>query len=369
MQKFFGHLKKLLGRLLTPGQRPVSDIPIDRIARQYWPSLVVCGSLISMSDQVKLVGRGRSKSLQRAFTLVECLVVIAIVGLLVALLLPAVQTAREAARRVQCVANLRQLGLALHQYEVNHRMFTPEMLPTQATWTRNFTSGLVFLLPYAEQSALYNSINMTFANSEGPDFPLVDNRTARNTRVTLFLCPSDSEPTHLNSYRFNQGRFGYRTDRPFDGPFGLGFIPSSATITDGLSQTAFLSERISGSFASAGYEPARDIKYPEGKIPGRFVNDGDFIPSCIAWPDATWDVAAGRYWMFSGATNGDYNHDGPPNDRRPTCLGFLGRGLNPPRSHHPGGVNVLFGDGRVGFIANFTDPKVWTALGTSNSGD
>ncbi len=316
------------------------------------------------------LGRTSSRRSRRAFTLVECLVAIAVIAVLIALLVPTVQSTREAARRVQCVANLRQLGLAMHQYEADHRVFPPEMLPSAVgvTWSGNVTSGLVFLLPYVEQAALYNALNRTFANLETPDRPLVDNGTARNTRVALFLCPSDGEPEHLNSYRFNQGRFGYRPDRPFDGPFSIGFLPSQATITDGLSRTAFLSERLGGSFSSSGYDFPRDIKIPQGNMP-KFRNDGEFIAACAPWPDATWDVTSGRYWMFSGGTNGDYNHDGPPNDRRPTCLGFLERGFNPPRSYHPGGVNVLFGDGHVEFVADSIDPGPWIALGTSNSGD
>lgn len=305
----------------------------------------------------------------RAFTLVESLVVIAVLGLIAAVVVPAIQAARETARRTQCVANMRQLDLAMHQYESVHGMFTPEMLPTYATWTCNFTSGLSLLLPFLELSDLYSSINMSFANHESPELPLLDNRTARNTRVALFLCPSDPEPIHLNSYRLNQGRFGYRSDRPYDGPFGAGFLPTQATISDGLSQTAFLSERYAGSFSTAGYETRRDIKRA-GEIPvDATANDGVFIPHCVEAPIATWDVAAGRYWMFSGAANGNYNHDGPPNDCRPTCLGLLDRGLNPPRSYHPHGVNVAFGDGHIEFVIASVDPQVWVARGTSNSAD
>jgi prepilin-type processing-associated H-X9-DG protein len=296
------------------------------------------------------------------------LVVIFIVGLLIALLLPAIQSAREAGRRIQCVANFRQLGLAIHQYEVVHRMFPPEMLPTYANWTTNHTSGFVFLLPYVEQSSLYQSMNMSFANLESLDFPSVDNRTVRNTRVALFLCPSDGESAHLNSYRFNQGRLGYRSDRPYDGPFGLGFLPNAATITDGLSRTAFLSERISGSFSPTSYELRRDLKLLQGHTP-KVRNDGDLIALCDYWSDFDWNIQSGRYWMFSGSINGDYNHNGSPNDPRTTCLGMLEHGFNPPRSYHSGGVNVAFGDGHVEFIGNSVDPRVWISLGTSNSGD
>ena len=84
---------------------------------------------------------------------------------------------------------------------------------------------------------------------ERPTTPNVVNRTARNTRLSVFLCPSDGEPHHLNSYRFNEGAHVATTWNGFDGPFGVGMLPSEATITDGLAQTGFVSERVGGSFS------------------------------------------------------------------------------------------------------------------------
>ncbi len=308
----------------------------------------------------------------RALTLIELLVVIGIIGLLLGMMLPAVQSVREAGRRAGCVANMRQIGIAMQSYYSMHNMFPPSQLHTGTNWTMNYISELSFLLPYIEQQPLYSSINMTFANTESPDFPLVDNHTARNTPVAIYLCPSDGDHIHLNSYRFNRGRYGIKRAQPYDGPFSLGVLPSQTTVTDGLARTAFMSERIAGSFARGGDGPLRDIKLPvaNGEL---FASDAQFIPFCLAAPVREWVPTAGRYWYFGGFYNSHYNHNGSPNDPRPTCEFKVTPGgtygLHPPRSYHPGAVNVLFGDGHVEAVLNSVDQRVWVALGTYDAGD
>jgi prepilin-type N-terminal cleavage/methylation domain-containing protein/prepilin-type processing-associated H-X9-DG protein len=310
---------------------------------------------------------------RRAFTLVEMLAVVSIIGLLVALILPAVQAAREAARRSRCVANLKQIGIALSAYETVHRVFPSSPLMDRWGVASSGLAEPAFILPQLEQSALYNSIN-TYIH-EAVDYPSIENRTARNTHLENFLCPSDGDGTHLNSYRYNRGRFrvSSKSGLPFDGPFSLGVLPTPAKVTDGLSRTAFVSERFAGSFRQPG-GPLRDLKAWAG-YPGVIRSDADFIPLCLAATShVEWKVVSGRYWMLESFTDTHYNHNGLPNDPRPSCTAesrvlYSLLGFHPPRSFHPGVVNVLMGDGHVEAVANAISFPVWTALGTYNLGD
>jgi len=307
------------------------------------------------------------------------LVSIGILGLLIGLLLPAVQSAREAGRRAQCVANLRQLGVAMHSYYSIHNMFPPSQLLTGREWSGNEMSEHTFILPHLEQEPLFNSINMAFNHLEDDYAPSLENHTARNTRLGIFLCPSDGERDHLNSYRFNRGRFGVVKNRLFDGPFSIGVRPSEASITDGLSKTAFVSERIGGSFSSSSRMGwPRDVKRwsGEGIAGGVIRSDDQYIPGCLEAEPVQWFTTSGRYWFYTGFDNCHYNHNGTPNDPRSSCGGgpnspdsvnFLG--LHPPRSYHAGVVNVLMGDGHVEVVTNSVQKQFWLSLGTYNAGD
>jgi prepilin-type processing-associated H-X9-DG protein/prepilin-type N-terminal cleavage/methylation domain-containing protein len=302
-----------------------------------------------------------------AFTLIEVLVVIFILGLMIALLLPAVQSVREAARRAQCAANLRQIAIALSSYDSAHNMFTPDHLMTTRYYSSNQLSGFVFLLPYFDQVNLYNSINMSFSQTDAPYKLNPENFTASATRLEAYCCPSDGEPKHRCSYRFNVGATAGSGGTHTTGPFALGNLPSAASVTDGLSRTAFVSERIGGTFDQNVGTPPRDIK--RVLLASRFYPGDDvYIPYCVASNSGGWTSLVGRYWMFNGMENSDYNHNGVPNDPRPSC-GFSDLGLHPPRSFHPGLVNVLFGDGHVESVLDSIDRNVWASAGTSSQGD
>jgi hypothetical protein len=163
----------------------------------------------------------------------------------------------------------------------------------------------MFILPQVEQTSLFNAINMDFEERESRAFPVVENHTARNTRLAAFLCPSDGEAKHLNSYRFNRGRYGViRTT--YDGPFSFGVLPRPATITDGLSRTAFVSERIAGTFDRDAHDARRDIKSPNPPPVG-YPSDTELIPACLTAEPGVWDSTAGRYWFFSGFANTNYD--------------------------------------------------------------
>jgi prepilin-type N-terminal cleavage/methylation domain-containing protein/prepilin-type processing-associated H-X9-DG protein len=331
---------------------------------------IICGSLGRKRPDF-----GRSPA---GFTLIELVVVIGVTGLLIGLLLPAVQSAREAARRVQCVANMKQIGIAMQSYHEIHNMFPPSsLLVPGKPFSADQLSELLFLLPQLEQTVLFNSINMAFARYDTIAAPSIENHTARHTRLAVLLCPSDGEPNHLNSYRFNRGRYippSWSIYPWFDGPFSMGELPSASTITDGLSRTAVVSERLSGSFVPGINDPRRDLKAPNDPsfVP---TDDSDFITVCLAdQPGLWWNWTSGRNWFYSGFVTTNYNHNGTPNDRRPSCVPISGRaggpgGLCPPRSFHPQGVNVLFGDAHVEFITDSVQESVWIVLGTYNAGD
>jgi len=310
------------------------------------------------------VTRGR-----RGFTLIELLVVLGVIAVLTALLLPAIQAAREAARRVHCVANLRQIGIALQGYHEVYGMFPPAHLLTGRTSSSNYMSGFAFILPYIEQRAAYNAINMDLATIDDPSAPVIENRTARRATLQVYLCPSDGEANHRISYRLNSGRL--RPPRPgilpHDGPFSIGTMPSAVTITDGLSHTALVSEGLGGSYLEDGWNDRRDFKLHRSGIP-RGVTEEDWIESCLAAPTNEWFQRSGRYWLYTGMEYTGYSHNGQPNDRRSSC-GLSDTGLHPPRSLHSNIVNVLYGDGHVESASDSIQKQLWSALGTHNSGD
>jgi hypothetical protein len=230
------------------------------------------------------------------------LVVVGIIALLVGLLIPAVQAAREAARRTQCVSNLRQIGIAMNAYAADQGMFPPGYLVWSGRYnitSANYLSAFVRLLPYLDQQPLYASINMEL-HFESGDHPVVENHTARITRLSTFLCPSDGEPNHRNSFRLNSGRFqASKPLGPLDGPFTVGFLPRLAAITDGLSRTAFASERLGGSYrGSSQPDTRRDWRIPVNSPTSVLPPDDVYIQYCLTAPVQGWIFDEGRYWYY-----------------------------------------------------------------------
>ncbi len=290
------------------------------------------------------------------FTLIELLVVISIVGLLVALLLPAVQSAREAARRAQCVSQLKQIGLGLHNYESSQRVFPPGYVSLADPSGSDLGPGwgwASFLLPQLEQWPLYNAINFRLA-IEAPD-----NLTSRLPMITVFLCPSDSvKPAWWAMKRDASGiptqnicqvaptnyvaMFG-TSDPGIDGDgifFRNGQVGIPA-ITDGTSLTIAVGER--------------SRRLGEATWVGSVTN-------AILFPDEDDGVGYARTEGAPGMTLGHAAGRGGPGDPSGE--------VNQYYSLHAGpGVNFLFADGHVAFLKTTLDNKTYRALATRAGGE
>jgi prepilin-type N-terminal cleavage/methylation domain-containing protein/prepilin-type processing-associated H-X9-DG protein len=297
------------------------------------------------------------------FTLIELLVVIAIIGVLIALLLPAVQQAREAARRTQCVNNLKQIGIAVHNYHD-----TRGALPG-AELVQNGTSfsALAHMLQGLEQSTVYSAINFSLPNNDPA------NNTVVMTNIGTFICPSDVADPHPEygaptNYMADMGSWivWQSADGPNAGlapPNGVFYGNSStrfAAVTDGLSNTAFFSERIMADFTLGDVSPVGDVFFSTAQP----VTIPDAVQACQALN--IYD-ASSQFPLFMGApwVNGQHVclHVTGPNTR--SCGFFTAlRAIMPPSSRHPGGVNLLMGDGSVRFVKDSVNIATWRALGT-----
>lgn len=342
---------------------------------------------------------------RRAFTLVELLVVIAIIGILVALLLPAVQAAREAARRMQCSNNLKQLGLAYHNYVDTHKK-----LPSAANGVygpggtagpagQNAGPGLgsqnwagwschTLILPFIEQQPIYNQIRFTNAYYSSLAVPVRPDSLAQ-TRIQGFMCPSDKAyPNQTWRGSVNYGvclgsNLGYSGTgfnlQTNNGIFRRQVETAFAEVEDGLSNTIMLGEWVVGDVDQTKYrqggDMVRGIAFPN--LPAEFENPTRatleaYGASCLAASTSAASVTsnAGQSWAAPGMYDSAFNTVAPPNWKWPTChiCGGCGKGdgggVFPARSKHPGGAMHAMGDASVRFVADTVDLTVYQGAGT-----
>ncbi len=298
-----------------------------------------------------------------AFTLVELLVVIAIIGILVGLLLPAVQAAREAARRMQCTNNLKQLGLAWHNYHDAHKRFPFGSGGTTPPSGSPGYSAVSLLLPYIEQTPLYNSIDFRLPLTSATNAP------ARLQVVPAFLCPSDKPNPQPQSggainYMGNKGSLHWWSDPSQTGLFLHFRSFRFSDIIDGTSNTAAFSERL----LTDGNNGVVDLKSDVFLGTGDPSNPDEAIQMCYA-TDAT--NLANQFPLFMGAPwiNGQhtYMHVDVPNRR--SCGFYPFKASMPASSQHTGGVNMTLCDGSVRFVADTIDLQLWRSIGTRNGGE
>ncbi len=358
------------------------------------------------------------------FTLIELLVVIAIIAVLIALLLPAVQAAREAARRAQCVNNLKQLGLAVHNYHSQQNAFPPLVGNLSAAWFKMTGNSdwwpldwTAMLLPHLEQQPLFNALNWQLHGGNPQSNSTPQNTTVMYTQIGAVLCPSENQkiPSIQAGYKNYVANTGgpsavsawsgifvpFRPDPNSYPGISEGYTNSNCgtfgleSVTDGSSNTALFSETLlgsgPGSVTISTTQRATTYLFPSGMnlSPDGGLNSGasalQFYNTCKSLPGSTVSFGglvptSGNCWI-SGHPGSffiwdAYNHWMPPNtlgcdNQADSNTGGYGsvQDAVPPSSNHSGGVNIGMADGSVKFIKNTVALQAWWALGTRNQGE
>jgi prepilin-type N-terminal cleavage/methylation domain-containing protein/prepilin-type processing-associated H-X9-DG protein len=357
-------------------------------------------------------------SRNRGFTLIELLVVIAIIAVLIALLLPAVQAAREAARRSQCVNNLKQIGLGLHNYHqvmdcfplgVSLNLYTPP-----ATYkAKNSWGHFGMMMPQLEMQAIYNAANFYFGVEEGTNSIVFwTNNTAAGTQVKTFVCPSDPNggagasatvnnivfpDNNSSNYFACVGTTTYLTmtsgvadsiqqwNVPSTGMFTFQKVYGVRDCTDGTSNTIAYSESVISPPTNRAGQKGTGVTSVSGATQGMAM-DANSLPratinAALQACQSAWlagsglDNQHGRNWSHGAMAQTLFNTIVPPNSKQygfascdnlsSSVVGEFSTAL----SYHPGGVNTLMTDGSVKFIKDSIAQTTWWSLGTRANGE
>jgi prepilin-type N-terminal cleavage/methylation domain-containing protein/prepilin-type processing-associated H-X9-DG protein len=341
----------------------------------------------------------------RGFTLIELLTVIAIIGVLVALLLPAVQSAREAGRRSQCSNNLRQIGLAAFNYESTNGTYPASTVVggygTTVVWKNNWSS-LARILPWLEQTPAYNAINFTWKDSSAV------NTTVCAVLVQTFVCPSDPQSS-APAFNDRGTVFGRTNYGSCDGDWYVFSFPGAGPSWAGMPSRCAFSVNIARRIADFSDGTSNTLLYaevktfqPRLKCPGLsvkspFAEPAPYapVPADYGGSGCSFATKMHTHWSNGGVYHAGFTTSWPPNkatfyyysgsppvipprgsgnidtdiisvnenDGGPTFAAFTAR------SYHPGGVNVLLGDGSARSVKSTVDGMVWRALGTIGGGE
>lgn len=320
---------------------------------------------------------------QRGVTIVEVLVTLGIISLLMALLLPAVQSARELARGATCLNNLHQIGAALESCNSAAGKYPPASVVASNSQGQHLSNNLsphVVLLPYLDQAALYEEFNRDEQGSgidQDPPTSALNSRLLSQS-VTVFECPSDASSSPRCNYRICAGTSPFMHETTPRSPTAAlqGYRSllgrRDAEFPDGSSHTVAFSERLSGDRDVIHYTPWRDLASVQ-TFGQSLATPDDALNTCNRPmdPNPRHFSFVGTTWVLSGYPQTWYNHVLPPNSSIPDCTDGspMSAGAFTARSLHTGGVNVLFADGSARFRSGQIDLAVWRALGTVDGGE